>query len=457
MAFRLGDAVLFFGGDTKELDKSVEGSQSKVATFGSKVTGVLGGAVVGATAAVVAGIAAIGTAAFDVSADTEEAARQIEASLGTSRAEAERLAEAARGVFGANYAENVQEAGAAVALLSKHMEDVVGQEEKLTKKAFGISDAFEEPIEEVIKAAGTLQQEFDDLSPDQAFDLIAAGFQKGLNKSDDFLDSIGEYSNLFAQSGFAADQFFSLMQTGAAGGVLGTDKIADAMKEFGIRVQEGTKDASAALDELGLSAADTFAGLSDGSLTIEDVFGRAIAELEKIEDPLERNRLQVALFGTQAEDLGQAFVQGLSAARTSLADMEGAADSLNVQYDSLKGALAAIWRETIVGVSPVTDSLLDLANGAIPTVREAARGLTALLTGDWSTAWDTAKSLATGAVEGISTAFDDVVETAKTTWNNLVNAAPGLYEDLKTEFEGTDWGAIGTALMDTISAAVDTA
>ena len=454
MAFRLGDAVLFFGGDTSDLDRKFDQSEGKAKGFGSKVGGVLGGVVKTGAVAAAAAVVAIGAAAFSVSQDTEKAARKIEAQLGTTREEAERLAEAARGAFGNNFAESVGEAGQAVALLSQQMEDVVGQEQQLVEKAFGISDAFEEPIEKVIAAASTLQEQFDDLTPDQAFDLIAKGFQKGLNKSDDFLDSIGEYSNLFGDAGFGADEFFSIMESGQQGGVLGTDKIADAVKEMGVRLNENAKGVSDAFGTMGMDFDAISAQVGAGDADWADYFGAIVSGLQGIEDPLARNEAQIAIFGTMAEDLGVNFTDGLDPALTKLAEMEGAADSLNTQYDTLGGALGGIWRGLITDISPVTDKLLDMANAAIPTLRESAKGLAALLTGDFSGAWETAKSLAEGAVEGIKTAFTNVVETAETTWANLVESGPGLYEDLKKKFKETDWAAIGTALMTAITTAV---
>ena len=209
MAFRLGDAVVFFGGDTSELDQKTENSEGGLKKWASNATSLIGGAVVGAAATAGAAIAAVGVAAFNVSADTEKASRKMQAQLGVTREEADRLALAARGVFGSNFAGSVEEAGEAVSQLVRDMGDAVtGQEQTLTEYGFAISDAFGAPIDEVIRAAATLQEEFDNLSPQEAFDLIAAGFQSGLDKSGDFLDSIGEYSNLFADADFSASEFF---------------------------------------------------------------------------------------------------------------------------------------------------------------------------------------------------------------------------------------------------------
>ena len=471
MAFRLGDAAVFFGADSTDLDSKIEGSQGKMSSFGSKASALIGGAVVTAAAAAAAAIAAVGVAAFSVSQDTETAARQIEASLGLSRAEAERLAEAARGVFGQNFANSVTEAGEAVALLVQHIEGVAGQEEALTAKAFAISDAFGPPIEEVIAAVSVLTEEFEGLDPTQAFDLVAAGFQKGLDKSGDFLDSIGEYSGLFGDAKFGADEFFSVLETGQAGGVLGTDKIADAVKEFQIRVAEGSEDVGDAMHALGLSYAEIEDDLATGEQSMADVFATVVEKLNEIDDPLERNRAAVALFGTQAEDLGVNFTQGLSMAQTSLEDMAGAADSLNAQYDTLGGALGAIWRELIVEVSPLTDLLLDLAHRAIPLVRVGAQWLGDVLSGEvgpglegvikWLKTLEPLWAIMRDAVDHVKDSLRLVVQLLKgdfagawetvqgivkriiDTWGTLIGDAVAA---IGASFNEVDWAATGEAI-----------
>ena len=519
MAFTLGDAVVFFGGDTTELDKGIDSSQGKLGSFGSKASAVLGGVLVAGAAAATTAIAALGAAAFDVSKDTETAARKLEAQLGTSRQEAERLAEAARGVFGQNFAESVTEAGEAVGLLVKHIDDVAGREEDLTAKAFAISDAFGPSVEEVISAVSTLTKEFDDLDPEQAFDLVAAGFQRGLNKSDDFLDSIGEYSNLFSDAKFTAAEFFSTLETGQAGGVLGTDKIADAVKEFNVRMLEGSDDVADAMDSIGLNSAKAFAGISDGSLSVKDVFEDVLDALWEIEDPIERNRAAIELLGTQAEDLGVDFMEGLNTAEVSLDDMAGAAEDLNAQYDTLGGAMGAIWRELIVELSPLTDLLLDLANASIPTVRKAAGFLgrviklsvttgvqnlslwmtnlkekmsplkeafdtlvegikpfaekygpvfVAVLGAAWSVlSWlvDTAvtriRDTITLLIQLLSGDFEGAWETAKGIVQNQIDTWTGLItgavDIAKAAFEDVDWEAVGKQVIDGIKKGTDSA
>ena len=76
------------------------------------------------------------------------------------------------------------------------------------------ADAFGIEVNESVMAAKNLMTEFG-LSGEQAMDFVAKGMQSGLNASGDFIDSISEYGNLFADAGFSADQMYSIMATGA--------------------------------------------------------------------------------------------------------------------------------------------------------------------------------------------------------------------------------------------------
>src|SRR5690606_1684169 len=112
------------------------------------------------------------------------------------------------------------------------------------------------------------------------------------------LDTIGEYSGLFSEAGFTAAEMFSIMETGAQGGVLGTDKIADSIKEMGIILNEGGDEVAAAFDTIGLSFGDIQQSVADGEATWADYFDDIVGGLQGIDDPLLRNQAQVAIFGT---------------------------------------------------------------------------------------------------------------------------------------------------------------
>lgn len=56
------------------------------------------------------------------------------------------------------------------------------------------------------------------------------------------LDTINEYSVHFEQAGFSAEEMFNMLQNGTEAGTFSVDKLGDAVKEFGIRMKDGTAD-----------------------------------------------------------------------------------------------------------------------------------------------------------------------------------------------------------------------
>lgn len=373
---KAGDAVDKFGGATDkgagQVDKfggATEAAGSKFALFGS----VVGAAALAAGAAIVG----IGAAALDVASQANQATNDIQASLGVTRDEAERLKGVALEIFGDNFGDSVEDAAASLIVVRQQIKGLADEDLKaVAEGALAIRDVFGVEVAESTNVANTLMQQFG-LSGQQALDLIAGGFQRGLNSSDDFLDTLGEYGNLFASNGFTADQFFSILETGIQGGVLGTDKIADAMKEFGIRIRElpdtvfgPDGSLTGALGFTREQADVLFNGLQDGSVSVADAYAQIMPALAGLDNEVWQNTIGVQLFGTQWEDLGAAAVLGVDQARTSLDDLAGSTDGLNAKYNSLGAVGETLWRQTLVTLEPVGAALLDLANLAMPAILE---------------------------------------------------------------------------------------
>lgn len=276
---------------------------------------VIGGGLVTAAGVGAAAIGLIGSAAFDTASEVNSAAGDIQSQLGITAEEAERTADIAASVWGNNFAGSIGEAGQAIVQVRQQLGALNDQElQDSTENAFRLADTFGTDVTENIHAASVLMDEFG-LSSDQAFDFITTGFQNGLNSSDDFLGSISEYSNLFADSGFSADQFFSIMETGSAGGVLGTDKISDAIKEMTLRLSEGGDDVTAAFDSIGQDFDQIQSDIASGNGEWGDYFDTIVSGLSQIENPIERQAAQVAIFGTMAEDLGVNLLMGFPVQR----------------------------------------------------------------------------------------------------------------------------------------------
>lgn len=276
-------------------------------------------------------------------------------------------------------------------------------------------------FQETVNATRVLMDEFG-LSSTEANDLIVAGFERGLNTSGDFLESLGEYSNLFADSGASAEELFSLLESGMAGGVLGTDKAADLYKEFFIRIQDGSKTTGDALAQLGLE--DITAQLSSGALTASEAFPIIQDAIAGIEDPLLQAQLGVALFGTQFEDLGSSASLAIDLTTSSMEGISETADAGRNSIASLGEIGPRVWGALVASLLPVNDAILGFVNaiiGADDPLAELGNQLNAVGQAIMTWATESLPGLVAGAAE---------MGAALIQW--VVDAAPGLLENLLT-------------------------
>lgn len=349
----------------------LSGSATKGFSGLQSVAKVAGGALVGAVGLAAGAVAGIGVAAFQVGDDMDVATANIQAALGATTEEAERLGDVALAVWKDNFAGSIPEAADAIALVRQQLGDLTDDElEETTKNAFKLSDSFGIDVAESVNAVNTLMGDFG-MTSEQAFDFIASGFQKGLNRSDDFLDTIGEYSTQFANGGADAAQFFSLLESGVQGGMLGTDKAADAFKEFRVRIQDGSKATKESLAMIGISSEELAAQMADGSVSAADAFTMVVDALRDVDDENIRMQAGVGLLGTQFEDLGTEGALALSLVGSSMEDIAGATDTLDAKYNNLGDVVEGFRRRGLSALEPIGGMLLDLANRTLPIVEQA--------------------------------------------------------------------------------------
>ena len=74
-----------------------------------------------------------------------------------------------------------------------------------------LQDVFDMDLSESIRGADALMDNMG-LSASEAFDYIAKGAQNGLDKSGELTDNLAEYSSLWAQAEFSAEEMFTILQ-----------------------------------------------------------------------------------------------------------------------------------------------------------------------------------------------------------------------------------------------------
>lgn len=252
---------------------------------------------------------------------------------------------------------------------------------ELANNALVMRDTFGFDVQESMRAVNMLMDQFG-VSGEEAFNLIVQGAQNGLNKNDDLLDSINEYSVHYKQLGYNADEFFNSLKNGTDTGTFSVDKLGDAMKEFGIR----TKDTATSTDEgfqlVGLNANKMRKEFAKGGKSAQSATKKTLKALFSMNDQVKQNQAGVDLFGTMWEDLG---IDGVKA----LMNVNGQADKTkksmqkinDVAYDEVDSELKVLYRTVQTKlIKPILkDFLPDVEDGIewtidnLPTIGAIAK------------------------------------------------------------------------------------
>ncbi|MDQ8040670.1 phage tail tape measure protein [Cellulosimicrobium sp. XJ-DQ-B-000] len=365
----------------------------------------IAGAVVGIGAAIGQTLAS----AIQDGLGVEKRQDRLQALTGITEGQAATLGRAAgeayADTFGESIESNMETARIAVQQGLLDPNATARQAQQVISSLSGIADVLDEDVRPVSVAVTQLLKTGLVKTADEAFDLLATGAREGVNAQEDLLDTFTEYPALFQRLGLSGAEALGLINQGLNAGARNSDLAADALKEFQIRATDGSKASAEGFKILGLNAADMTAQIAQGGESARNGLDTVLDKLREIEDPVARNAAAVALFGTQAEDLGEAlFAMDLSNAVDQLNGVQGAAQrmfdtladndatkieearrNIEVAADGIKGALAAAFSEPIGDFATfvsenrgaVVAFLLEIANGALDIGRSVVEGMAA--------------------------------------------------------------------------------
>ena len=364
-------AIKIAGKVDKSLGTSTKAANKQLATIQKAANKV--------STTMTAGLAAMGTGAIaatkylaDLGGEWQTATNQVAASTGAAGKELEGLRDVMEDVYAANYGDSVADVGDAVAMVNRNMANLDQNGlTAATEGALALRDAFEYDVAESTRAAEAIRKNFGS-SAEEAFSLIAAGAQNGLDYSGELIDTINEYSSQFAKLGFDADGMFNILQAGADGTAWNLDKVGDAIKEFSIRAIDGSDSTVEAFTSLGYNAENIMATFAAGGEGANEAFFDVINTLLDVDDQVKRDALGVALFGTMWEDLGVEAMEAMAGASQAAYDTEGALEQINqVRYNDLDSALQGIGRQMEVSLLPAADAVYQSLMDNMPEITEA--------------------------------------------------------------------------------------
>ena len=326
-----------------------------------------------------AGLAAMGTGAAaatkylaDLGGAWQKAENQVASSTGAMGADLDRLRSVMETVYANNFGEDVNDVAEAVALVDRNMKNLSQNGMvQAAQGALALRDAFGYDVEETTRAAEAIRKNFN-VSVEEAFDLIAAGAQNGLDFSGELIDTINEYSVQFAKLGLSADDMFQILQSGADGTAWNLDKVGDAVKEFSIRAIDGSDTTVSAFQALDYNADEMMATFAAGGEGANQAFFEVLNRLLAMDDQVQRDAVGVKLFGTMWEDLGVDALQAMADASSAAYSTGEALEQINqTRYNDLDSALEGVRRRLEVAMLPAADAVYQSLMAHLPEVTGA--------------------------------------------------------------------------------------
>lgn len=390
------------------------------------------GVAAGALAAIGAGAVAMAAKAVTVSDEVQKAMNNLQTKTGAAADEMDGLRDSMLNLYSQNFGESFEDIANSMATIQQVTGLTGAALENATKNAFILKDTFDMEVSESVRAIDMMMDQFG-VTSEEAFNLIAQGAQKGLNKNENLLDSINEYSVHFKQMGLDAEDMFNMFANGAEAGVFDFDKLGDSVKEFGIRVKDESDSTTKAFASLGLDSAKLTKAFAAGGDTAKKAFDEVNQALYECDDKVLQNQAGVALYGTMWEDMGAETVLALSNLNGEFDKTKSTMDEINaIKYDSFSEAIAGIGRQLEVGLLiPLGDSILPLLNDFTNFINEHMPEIQSVM--------QTVMGVIGDAIHSLETPINFIVECIgflADTITNWVNENSEKIEEVKGTFEG---------------------
>lgn len=348
---------------------------------GAFAGGAMGAALGQVGAQVLAVFSALGESAAEAFAnamDVEAGRSKLKAQLGLTAEEAAAMGQRAGQLYSQNYGDSLDDVNEALKAVTQGTKGMTAEQagdlDNLTADVLNLSSAYGVDVQDSVNAVAQMVKTGLAPSAEVATEILVRGFQEGNDKAGDLLDTFNEYPTSFRELGIGADQAMGLIKQGLDGGARSADLVADALKEFGIRSQDASDTSAEAFQKLGLNAKDMTAIFAKGGPEAAQGLDTVLDSLRGMQDPVERNAAAVALFGTQAEDLGDAlFALDPSEAVGALGDVSGAAAQMGEDLgDNAKGKFESFKRTIETNVSGfLVDTVLPKVNEFLDAAKNA--------------------------------------------------------------------------------------
>ena len=370
----LNNLERYIGSVTTEMNKS----QSAFTKYGNQLTGIsekAGKLGDGLTKTVTPAVLALGAAAILSANNVSDATAKIQNNLGGTAEEAAKVAGIANDVFKDGWGESLDSVATSMLEVKEQLTGISDVDlGAITKMTIALEQSLGMDQTESLRGINALMKTYG-MTAYEAFDYMVAGAQKGLNKTDELGDNLAEYAPLWEQNGYSAQEMFNTLQAGLDAGAYNLDKVNDLVKEFGIRVGDGT--IKTAIEAMGGSWKEIYDTWEASGESNDELFRRMAANLASIQDPQEKAMALTEIWGSLGEDAGSKVVEALGNVTQQYGEVNGAAQGvIDTLEETQSQKFQAMFRDMTDTLVPLGDILLEMGEEALPILEDAVDNLT---------------------------------------------------------------------------------
>lgn len=310
----------------------------------------------------------IGGSAIEATAEVQSAVYKITGYFGETGEKAEETESIFKEVFGTGLTSDMDKAAESIRLVKENLSGLsAGEISNVSQQVLALDENFGVDMSESLRGVNSLMTNFG-LSAEESMDLLVAGTENGLNKTDELGDNLSEYAGKFKQAGFNEKEMFALLEDGLKGGAYNLDKVNDSINEMSTRLADGTIEDN--LDNYSKKTQKLFEDWKKGGKTTQkDVFQSIIKDISNTENQQDKLNLAANAFGTMAEDGGVKFIEAMGEVNKTFDNTKGKADALqkssrgiSEQFESNKNNAGLLVAEYGEALAPMFEILTDTLN-----------------------------------------------------------------------------------------------
>ena len=321
---------------------------SKIEDTGSKLNKISAVAAAGVTASVI------------TASSLEDAVAKYIATTGKATEETEKYQEILQNIHDKNYGEDFGDIADKMRIVSTTMKNLPDDQlQSVVEKTYALQDAYGMDFEETLRGINGLMTNMG-LSAEEAFDLMTVGAQNGLDKTHELGDNLAEYTQIWGQAGFTAQEMFGILQNGLDAGAYNLDKVNDFVKEFTISLSDGRIEEN--LSSFSKETQNLFKEWEEGKATSADVFKSVINDLKNTKDEQEALSTASTVWSALGEDNALKIITSLNDVNETYQDTTGA---INKTTETMYNTTS---NEAETALKKIKSSASDLSKNLLPII-----------------------------------------------------------------------------------------